>query len=306
MSELRDLLLVFEWLSARDGCTVAEACARFGFERDELEAIVDTLSLVGFEPGSPDVLLSAYIDDEDDTVHVAPFDGLDRGVAIELETALRLESLGTAFVELVGTGSAGVTARALERLRASLQRSGIDPSTIAADLGLPGSDLVPVLGGAIADRAQLRIRYRAPAGEVTEREIDPIGLFLEGSWYLEAFDHLREARRQFKLERIIEVERTGETIADAHAATGALHVEGGSTRIVLEIEPAAGWLLEHLDGATVDKLAGGRTRLTLEAGGVRWIVPLLIAAGPEVSILEPDALRGAVRDEVEVALRAYA
>lgn len=305
MSELRDLLLVFEWLSARTGCTVAEACARFGIERAELEGIVDTLAQVGFLPESPDLLLSAYIDDENDTVHVEPFDGLGRGVSIEVETALRLESLGAAFLELMPTGSADVSRRAIERLRASLRASGIDPAAVAADLALPGSDMVPALGSAIADREQLCITYRAPAGEVTERTIDPIGLFLEGGWYLEAFDHLRGARRHFKLERIVGFERTGEHVSDTHVATGTLHVEGGDTTIVLELDPTAGWLLEHLEGASVANDAGGRRTATLTAGGYRWIVPLLIAAGPAVTIIEPLELRDAVREEIDATLAAY-
>lgn len=306
MSDLRDLLVVFEWLSARTGCSVEEACQRFGLDRDELAGIVDTLAQVGFLPESPDQLLSAYIDDETDTVHVEPFDGLGRGVAIELETALRLESLGAAFVELAGDGVAGVTRRALERLRAALQSSGIDPGSVTADLALPGSEHVATIGSAIADRAQLRLRYRAADGAVTERVVDPIGLFLDGGWYLEAFDHLREARRHFKLERVVDLGSTGERVVEEYAAIGSLHVEAAETKIVLEIAPDAGWLLEHLEGASVTAGARGIRRVEVSGGGVRWIVPLLLAAGANVTILEPHELRAAVRAELDAALAAYA
>lgn len=305
MSELRDLLVVFEWLTAHDGCTVDEVRARFGLERDEVVGIVDTLAQVGFLPESPDQLLSAFIDEDDDTVHVAPFDGLDRGVSIDLETALRIDSLGSAFVELAGAGETDVTRRALERLRAALTASGIDPAVVAADLQLPGSDQVPAIAGAVADRAQLRLRYRASGGELSERVVDPVSVFLDGGWYLEAHDHLRDGRRFFKLERIVSFERTGTLVQADHVPIGALQVDAGDTAIELELSPGAGWLLEHLEGAEVRAGARGSRRVRVHGGGVAWIVPLLLAAGASVHVVEPEELRAALREAIDRTLAHY-
>lgn len=305
MSELRDLLVLFEWLSARSGCSVEEACDRFGLDREELGNVIDTLAQVGFLPESPDLLLSAYIDDETDTVHVSPFAGLEQGVSIELETALRLDTLATAFIGIVGSDAIGITQRAFERLRAALRASGVDPGMVAADLALPGSEHVGPLGRAISDRAQLTLRYHAAGGENTERIVDPIGLFLDGSWYLDAFDHLREARRSFKLERIIEIEPTGATVQEVRAPIGSLQVEPGSTEIVLELAPEAGWLLEHLEGAEIVSSARGRRRVRVTGGGFRWLIPLLLTAGAHATVIAPDALRDALRDEIDATLRAY-
>jgi proteasome accessory factor B len=50
----------------------------------------------------------------------------------------------------------------------------------------------------VAERRTLRFRYR---GE--DREVDPFRLeFLRGRWYLNGFDHLREANRWFRLGRV--------------------------------------------------------------------------------------------------------
>ena len=305
MSELRDLLVLFEWLSARSGCSVDEACERFGLDRDELSSVIDTLAQVGFLPESPDLLLSAYIDDESDTVHVMPFAGLEQGVSIELETALRLDTLATAFAEIAGSEPIGVTLRAIERLRAALRASGIEPGMVGADLALPGSEHVAPLGRAIADRAQLRLRYHAAGGEITERVVDPIGLFLDGGWYLDAFDHLRDARRSFKLERIIDLDPTGVTVEEVRAPIGSLQVDPGTTEIILELAPEAAWLLEHLDGAEIVSTTRGRRRVRVTGGGFRWLIPLLLTAGADATVVEPDELRDALRIEIDAALQAY-
>lgn len=305
MNELRDLLVIFEWLSARSGCSVDEACERFGLDREQLNGVVDTLAQIGFLPESPDELLNAYIDEDTDTVHVSAFDGLERGVSIELETALRLDTLATAFTEIAGSDGTGVTQRAIERLRAALRASGVEPGMVTADLALPGSEHVQALGRAISDRAQLRIRYHAAGGEITERVLDPIGLFLDGGWYLDAFDHLRDARRSFKLERIIDLEPTGVTVDQVRSPIGSLQVEPGGTEIILDLAPAAGWLLEHLEGATVASAAGGHRRVSLTGGGIRWIIPMLLAAGADATVLAPDALRDALVAEIDATLQAY-
>lgn len=303
MSELRDLLVMFEWLSARDGCSVIEACERFGLERAELEDVVNTLSFVGFLPEDPGQLLNAYIDEDDDTVHVAPFDGLERGISIELETALRLDTLAHGLIEVAGGGE--VTRRAADRLHAAIATSGIDPQMVSADLALPGSEHVQRIGAAIAGKQRLEIRYQPAGGAPSDRVVEPIGLFLDPGWYLEAFDLGRDAKRHFKLERIVEVMPTGETLATEHHAEGSLQVSEGDTEIVLELEPAAGWLLEQLDTGTLRPAKGGRKRVILRAGGFRWLVPLLLSAGPHVEVIEPAALGDALRAEIDATLERY-
>jgi proteasome accessory factor C len=302
--ELRDLLLMFEWLSARDGCTIQEVMDRFGLDRSEIESIVSTLSMVGFQPESPDVLLDAYIDEEDDTIHVAPFRGLDQGVSIEIETALRLISLADAVLTL-GKTVPEQTDRALTRLREALNASGVQAKSVATDLSLPGSEHVAPIGSAISQNTRLRLKYRSASGDVSEREVDPIAVFLDGSWYLEAFDHMRQDRRHFKLERIIEVENTQEPASTQHLPVGALEVDAGTTKIVLEVEPQAGWLLEHLDNANVMPVSRGISKVEVHGGGYEWIVPLILTAGAHARVVSPPELVTRVADEIERALAQY-
>ncbi|MCB0718904.1 MAG: YafY family transcriptional regulator [Bacteroidetes bacterium] len=57
---------------------------------------------------------------------------------------------------------------------------------------------------AVARQQSALIEYLVPSrGEVTKRQIDPLGLvYYSDHWNLIAFDHLRQAIRNFRLERI--------------------------------------------------------------------------------------------------------
>jgi hypothetical protein len=56
---------------------------------------------------------------------------------------------------------------------------------------------------AAAAKRQLELSYRASAGEITERRVDPYGLVrLERYWYLTGYCHLRQDVRVFRLDRV--------------------------------------------------------------------------------------------------------
>lgn len=59
------------------------------------------------------------------------------------------------------------------------------------------------LRDAINQKQKLKIKYEAYNGEVTERVISPLNIILkDGKNYLEAYCHLRNENREFKISRI--------------------------------------------------------------------------------------------------------
>ncbi len=79
-------------------------------------------------------------------------------------------------------------------------KEGEDPAKMAAHL--------EVLHEAVANRAKVILNYRAAEARVTEREVDPWGLYYrQGVWYLVGYCHLRRAERTFHLGRMLEVRR---------------------------------------------------------------------------------------------------
>jgi hypothetical protein len=69
-------------------------------------------------------------------------------------------------------------------------------------------ELLKELRRAVLERTTIKFRYHGRAAEpgretTTEREVDPYGLiFVEGVWYLPGYDHLRQAIRNFRLDRV--------------------------------------------------------------------------------------------------------
>lgn len=73
---------------------------------------------------------------------------------------------------------------------------------------------------AIQSRQKLRIRYEDREGEGTERVIRPLGAFFWGRrWTVTAWCELRQDVRNFRLDRIAEVEPTGDTFEEEPSAT---------------------------------------------------------------------------------------
>ena len=59
----------------------------------------------------------------------------------------------------------------------------------------------------------LQIKYQDRAGAETVRTVEPAGVLGTGSgWYLVAWCRLRQGPRTFRLDRIVDIARTGETI----------------------------------------------------------------------------------------------
>lgn len=68
---------------------------------------------------------------------------------------------------------------------------------------VPEFDYITVIQEAILEQKQLHLAYKNFSEEVSERMIEPIGLiFYAFSWHVIAYCHLRNAYRDFKIERI--------------------------------------------------------------------------------------------------------
>lgn len=82
------------------------------------------------------------------------------------------------------------------------------------------SDALAVVRAALASREKLRIAYEREDGAPSERLVWPLGAFFWGhAWTITAWCELREDFRNFRLDRIRSIERTGETFAEQPGRT---------------------------------------------------------------------------------------
>jgi predicted DNA-binding transcriptional regulator YafY len=160
-----------------------------------------------------------------------------------------------------------------------------------------------------ADRRAVKIRYRASNGDETERIIHPYVLEVtrrEPGIYVLAYDVLRNARRTFKIERIVAAEplNAGYSIpedfdpyAQLSSAWGVM--DEAEVDIQLRFSPAVAsrvaetvWHQSQQLSSTPD----GGCELWLRVGGIREVRAWILSWGADVEVLVPDALRAEITE----------
>lgn len=167
----------------------------------------------------------------------------------------------------------------------------------------PSALTVMVLSSAIQTKHAVRLRYCSAQEVVTERTVDPYGMtYHEGFWYTIGYCHLRQAKRLFRLDRILKVEVTSATfLPPAHFDVRA------SVQRALATVPRV-WQVEVWLETTLEE-ALRQTRLPKahfeevhqgvlvrgEVDDLPWVARLLAGHGVPFLILRPPELRAVLR-----------
>jgi predicted DNA-binding transcriptional regulator YafY len=178
--------------------------------------------------------------------------------------------------------------------------------TRAARQGAPvAGESVLLIADAIRRRRRIRTEYRTHAGERSRRALSPHGLvFHAGRWYLAAFDHLRDALRTFRVDRMTSITLLREAAVAAPAGFDAVeHVSaslaqvpwGHEVEVVLDLslDEAKRRLPRTL--ATLTETDEG-TLLRMQVGSLEWMASVLAGLGCGFEIRSPDELRQHVRE----------
>lgn len=206
-TRLRRLLAMVPWLAANDGPSVDDVCARFGLTTAELQADLDLLTLyVGVPPFTPDQFFEMTIEGGRVFARVTP--SLDRPLRLTPAEGLALVVAGRALVADDHDpddpdGEGGALARGLDKIAGLL---GIDPDdAVDIDLGPADDTTLALLRRAVTEGRQVEIDHYGEARDERQRRVvDPWRVAnVGGSWYLSGFDHLREAERSFRIDRIL-------------------------------------------------------------------------------------------------------
>jgi proteasome accessory factor C len=167
-----------------------------------------------------------------------------------------------------------------------------------------------VLRLAVAERRQVEIDYYAfGRDELTTRTVDPYAVYsASGQWYLSAWSHDVDDHRLFRVDRVRRARMLDQTFEPpADRATPAVYeARPDDPRAVIELEPAARWVVEQYPIEKTKEMAKGRVRVTMAISERAWLERLLLRLGPDGRVVKADSdLAGAGRDAACRLLARY-
>jgi proteasome accessory factor C len=286
------LLAMVPWIAAQDGPTVDEVCQRFALSRRKLIEDLEVLMMVGVPPYTPDTLIDVVI--EGDRVWLRFADVFSRPLHLTPEQGLALVAAGSASQGLPGGELHGPLATALGKLAGVL---GVDPAeAVSVTLGESRPGVLDALRTAAAEGRRVRIDYYSYGrDERTTRTVDPHAVYAQGgAWYLRGYCHRALDLRQFRVERVVDVQVLDETFdreaATAAGAGGAAEFVPGPdvARVTLDLAPAAAWVVETYPVDEVSDLDDGWRRVRLAVTARPWLERVLVRLGRQARVVEAD------------------
>ena len=174
------------------------------------------------------------------------------------------------------------------------------------------------VAAAVLERRQLGFEYRARStDERTRRTVSPQRItHYRDNWYLDAWDHEREALRSFAVDRIGGARVLDDAARDIDEAELKQHL--GSSYGIFSGEPkgwativfsakAARWVAdEHWHSKQQGRfLADGRYELKVPYSVPRELLMDVLHYGADAEVVEPKSLREQLRAHLQLALGNY-
>ncbi len=240
------------------------------------------------------------------------------------EEAIALLTAEKLVARLTDAPTAQRSGAAMDKLRAALRRADRDYlETLDPHIQVLGPAAPPArpnayqqLVTAITAQRVVHLDYRAgDTDSATYRDVEPIGLYLSWQWHVVAYCRLRQAFRNFRLDRIQHLTISEEVFAARPETLQQYWAEEANRRskekVVIRFQATAvlpasaqhvhdtkrqyGWTHDQI-------LADGNVEMTFFIGSLLYLATWLLPYAGAVTILEPLALRDHLR---ELAQRAH-
>jgi proteasome accessory factor C len=308
--QLGRLLSLIPWLLARPGVSVQAAAEEFGVSEGQLRKDLELAFVCGLPGHLPDDLIDVSL--EGDSITVSNADAIARPLKLAPDEAAALLVGLRALSNVPGPQEHD----ALDRAVAKLERAAGD----AADAGrrvvvdIEGEpQLTASLRQALADGRQVHLRYYVPARDsVTERDVDPLRIIVvEGRTYLEAWCHLAEDVRLFRLDRVEDLkvlDVAADPPADASLRNlddGAFSPKEAALTVTVALDRSAFWVADAYRSEVLSDEPDGTRVVALPIGDRSWAVRLLLRLGGSARVIDPPDLAAEVVESVNQALAAY-
>jgi proteasome accessory factor C len=196
----------------------------------------------------------------------------------------------------------------LERALAKLETALGDRAVLGVELGEPAH--LATVREAVAAGNQLEIDYVSAWRDArSKRIVDPVRLAAFGGyWYLDAWCHTAGGTRRFRVDRVVELRKTGARATrrgDGDSAQGPFVPGEEATLVRLLVPPEAAWLVEAVPVLETSTRKDGSIEVTLGVVSTVWLERMLLQLGPTTDVLEPEDFKDLGRDAASRVLALY-
>lgn len=296
--------------------TVAEAAAHFQVSEKQIRDAVSLIAVSGV-PGETtqyqhgdlfDISWDAF--DEHDEIVITHRVALDDSPRFSAREAAALIAGLQYLQSLPENVDQGVYSSLMDKLARGASES---PSQVAIASSDSSGSLAEVRD-ALARGVRLEFDYLSSRGSAERREVDPLRIDSDDeNWYLRAWDHLRQAVRTFRLDRMTGVTVTDRPVDQEHGdlPLGDSLFQGGDDDLVVtvDVDPDAVALLgEFMAGVDTRRLepVGDRVRARIRVAHLNGLTRLAAARPSAVTVVDPPEARAAVVEWASRALERYA
>jgi proteasome accessory factor C len=309
-ARLRRLLVVVPYVVRHPGASVEEISRLFGVSETELVEDLNLLFVAGLPPYGPGDLIDVEMDEGRVWIRMADY--FSRPVRLTRSEALALYLKGKALLGAPGLEEAPALTAALEKIERGLGTETLGDLIGHVEVGAAGyaATALGQIRRAVERRTTVHVEYYTAArDELTERDIDPEHVFSAlGNWYVVAWDHLADAERLFRVDRVRSVVETGRTF-EPRGLLGPgrpLYTRSeGDIDVRLALGRPAQWVADYYETSAATRRDDGMLEVTLPVKDLPWVAKLVLRLGGEAIVLEPPELATMVRDLASETLRLY-
>ncbi|MGN6272936.1 MAG: helix-turn-helix transcriptional regulator [Protaetiibacter sp.] len=312
--KLAFLLALVPWLLEHDRVTVQEAAAHFGVSEDEIRTSVSLVAMSGV-PGATatyqhddlfDIDWEAF--ETDDEIAITQHVAIDDAPRLSAREAAALIA-GLQYLQaLPGNADRAGIRTLIEKLS---RGASATPSQLAVSGG-PDGEVLGLVQRAVTEQRRVRFAYLNSRGEREERDVDPLRVeSIDADWYLRGWDHLRQALRTFRFDRMSDMVVTDDPIehdaSEMHLPDTLFEPTASDLVVTIEAAPEViGLLADYIPDGALTSEVGDRIRTTLRVSHYHGLKRLIAGMPGSVCVIAPEQARRAVAEWAAAGLARYA
>jgi proteasome accessory factor C len=312
------LLALVPYIQARREVSLEQAATDFGVPASQIVKDLNVLWFCGLPGLGMGDLIEIDMEalEGEGVIRLSNADYLSRPLRLDSSEASALIVALRALREGGDDDVRPIVDRTLNKLEAAAG----DGAAVAAqvDIRMPEqagalNELRERLTRAVDQRRQVRLDYYVPTrDQSTERVVDPLRVVTaEGNAYLEAWCHVAEDQRLFRLDRISSAVVLEEPVEDhgdlepRNLADGIFQPSTEDLLATLRLDPSARWVAEYYPVEDTEEQEDGGLVVRLRVGDPAWLTRLMLRLGGSAELVDPTELAGQVRRVAADALAHY-